>query len=161
MARFSKLKKQIENLFDPTIKMQFCCSAYPMRSKVGYAHNSIPRFYLKMNDKILWDYPKDFAIKDEAYGYWAGNNGISELIREYIDTPVSQLLGKEFTIGKQDNDSLVASSLTDLLKVADRRISKDKIAEYSARLTNYKGYAVVCARLYGLDSLAEGFFEKK
>ena len=56
---FSKLKKQIENLYDPALEMQFCCSAFPMRG--GRANNSIPRFYVKLGKEVIWDYPKDFA----------------------------------------------------------------------------------------------------
>lgn len=81
MKPFSKLKKQIESLFDPSINMDFCCYAFPMKSTTGYAHNSIPRFCVKLNKEVIWDYPKDFPVKDLDYGYWAGNNGISELVR--------------------------------------------------------------------------------
>jgi len=82
MKRFSKLKKQIESLFEPSLKLEFCCNAYPMKTKTGYAHNSIPRFYVKLNKDIIWDYPKDF--KSEPYHEYAENNGISSLVREYI-----------------------------------------------------------------------------
>ena len=171
MKPFSKLKKQIENLFDPVLNMEFCCSAYPMRSKTGNAHNSIPRFYLKMGKQIIWDYPKDFEAKDIHYAEWADNNGISALVREYIDTPINELLDKEFSgqykkFGLRHTDSEgwknewsdksdpdVVASLTDLFKAADRRISKSKIVKWSANLKNFKAYRVISVRLYGWEGL--------
>ncbi len=148
MKRFSKLKKQIENLFDPALKMQFCCSAYPMRSTTGYAHNSIPRFYLKMGDVILWDYPKDFSVKDVPYGYWAGHNGISELVREYIDTPFTELLNKEFSGDRWEHCGYETEyGLTDLFKAADRRISKKKLVVWSIGKSNVQVNNILIKRL--------------
>jgi len=115
MKPFSKLKNQIENLFEPSLKIEFCCNSYPMKTKTGYAHNSIPRFYVKLNKEIIWDYPKDF--KNEPYTEYA-ENGISALVREYIDTPVSDLLSKKF------NDEY---GLTDIFKAADRRLGKESL----------------------------------
>ena len=151
---FSKLKKQIESLFDPELKMRFCCSAFPMRTH-GRAYNSIPRFYLKMGKEILWDYPKDFAVKDIPYGYWAAGNGISELVRDYIDTPVSELLDKEFAGEKWEYSASeeIDYKLTDLFKAADRRIGKKKLTEWSPKLKNYRGYKIICVRLYGWEGL--------
>ena len=101
---FSKLKKQIDNLFDPSLGIEFCCNSFPMRSSRG--DNSIPRFYLKMGKEIIWDYPKQFAVKDINYGWWAGNNGISELVRDYIDTPASELPDKVFAGEIKEYDTL-------------------------------------------------------
>jgi hypothetical protein len=145
---FSKLKKEIEKLFAPYMEMEFCCSAYPMRTK-GYARNSIPRFYLKMGKEIVWDYPKDFPVKGIDYGLWAGDNGICELVREYIDTPVVELLGKDFdSETKVYRDVSVFYGLTDLFKVADRRLGKRKIVDWSVNMKNYRGYHVLAKRLY-------------
>ncbi len=60
---FSKLKKGIENLFDPKLNMEFCCIAYPIRGQWGH-NNSVPRFYVKLNDEFIWDFPKDFELKN-------------------------------------------------------------------------------------------------
>ena len=46
---FSKLKKIINGLFDENLKMDFCCTAYPMRAQ--YANNHTPRFYEKWAKK--------------------------------------------------------------------------------------------------------------
>ncbi len=165
MKPFSKLKKQIENLFDPVLKMQFCCSAYPMRSKTGYASNSIPRFYLKLDKGIIWDFPKDFAVKDIGYGVWANNNGISELVREYIDTPLAELLYKDFESEKKEywyhtkatgmEEMHFPYNLTDLFKAADRRIGKANLVHWSGHVKNFKAYKIICVRLYGWEGLTK------
>jgi len=151
MSRFSKLKKEIEKLFDPSIGMEFCCSAYPMRSKTGYATRSITRFYVKIGRDIIWDFPKDFEVNSKSSD-WCSDNGISALVREYIDTPVAELLDKAFSgeferrgciitystnpngervkyvIEKTDHEVVI--TLTDIFKAADRRIGKKKLMEW-------------------------------
>jgi hypothetical protein len=143
---FSKIKKQIENLFEPGLKMQFCCIAYPMRTQ--WANNHIPRFYIKLDDKIIWDFPKDFPeVKQLHWAYWCRSNGIIDLVREYIDTPVGRLLQKKF---KGDTQYFTAQylwqntqetckadyKLTDIFKAADRRLGKEKLLEWAAKIKN-------------------------
>ena len=176
MKRFSKLKKEIENLFHPDLKMEFCCSAYWMRPKNGYASRSIPRFYVKLDGKIIWDYPKDFEV-DGRSSEWCSDNGISALVREYIDTPIDELLHKKFsgeykrfgdiiTYRKdpkgekvkfimEQADPKVATSLIDIFKMADRRLGKKKIAELGALIANYSPNLIIAVRLYGWEGLAE------
>ena len=128
--------------------MEFCCSAYPMRTK-DRAHNSVPRFYVRLGKEIIWDYPKDFAVKDIESGLWAANNGICDLVREYIDTPVAELLDKDFVgENKEYGDVSVFYGLTDLFKVADKRLGKRKIVEWSVKMKNYKAYRALAKRLY-------------
>ena len=156
---FSKLKKQIENLFDPALDMEFCCSAYPMRAKTGYAQNSITRFYVRLGKDIIWDYQKDFAVKDIDYGLWSRDNGISDLVREYIDTPVAELLDKDFEgenkayslfnyMTEKHSEVSVSYGLTDLFKAADRRLGKRKAVAWSGRVRNFVAYKVLARRLY-------------
>ena len=150
MRRFSKLKKQIDGLFDPVLNMEFCCSSYPMRSKTGYATRSLPRFYIKLDGKITWDFPKDFDVENMQHG-WISRNGISDLVREYIDTPVDELLHKEFSVGYADHK--VATSLTDIFKMADRRFGKKKVAELGSIIANYSSPVILVIRLYGWEGL--------
>lgn len=143
---FSKLKKQIENLFVPELKMELCCISYPVRSQ--YGGSSIPRFYIRLDKKYIWDFPKDFPIKEISYHYWKDNTIISELIREYIDTPIKELPEKEFELeqncgvhkysAESVEDELPAFNLhlTDLLKAADRRIGKEKLLKWSKEKSN-------------------------
>lgn len=145
---FSKLKKEIENLFVSDLNMEFCCTAFPIRGQ-WESYNSIPRFYVRLNKEIIWDFPKDFEVKDINYGYWASNNHISELVRDYIDTGAAQLLTKEFenekwtfTIDnystKQQRSISIHYKLTELFIAADRRLGKQKLIEWARHIDNPK-----------------------
>jgi hypothetical protein len=145
---FSKLKKVIESLFDEKLTMQFCCISYPIRGQWGH-NNSIPRYYVKLGKEIIWDFPKDFNLKDISFYYWAEFNHINEIVREYIDTPIENLLNKEFTHEKNDfmhqqinpneKEILVFEyQLTELFKAADRRIGKEKLLNWAKEISNPK-----------------------
>ncbi len=86
-----------------------------------YGGNGIPRYWIALGKEIIWDYPKQFV----SLGYldrhlpipWLYANDISEiscLIREYIDTPRSELLTKPF-----END---VWGIVNILRAADRRV---------------------------------------
>ena len=144
---FSKLKKNIESLFDEKLKMQFCCIAYPMRSQ--YGSTSIPRFYVKLGKEIIWDLPKDFKYKEIDIYQWSEGNDICNLVRDYIDTPLDKLLNKKF---KEDTfkiilqylwertqeDVVLEINLSHLLKAADRRLGKEKLKKWATKVQNPK-----------------------
>ena len=141
---FSKLKKKIENLFDDKLGMEFCCISYPIRGQWGHS-NSVPRFYVKLGKEIIWDFPKDFPMKKIDFGYWSRTNGITALVREYIDTPVNELLTKKFTgdkqtfseyMGKNDRVYDVDYKLTELFLAADRRLGMDNLLELAVKRKN-------------------------
>jgi hypothetical protein len=75
----------------------------------------IPRYWVTIGKgktkEIVWDYPGDF----EAYPYeWTEDvPGISDLIREYIDTPRNKVKSKIFKNDKFD--------LVNILRQYDRR----------------------------------------
>ena len=143
---FTKLSKEIEKLFVPELKMSMKCLSYPMKSQRG--STSVPRFFIKLDKEIIWDFPKDFPV-DGEYPYWANQIGISKLIREYIDAPINGLLNKKFEIehvsvikqylysNHQDNYDFNLN-LTDLFKVADRRIGKKKLLDWAGTISNPK-----------------------
>lgn len=144
---WSKLKKQIENLFEPNLKIEINCNSYPVRGQWGH-HNSIPRFYLQLEKEVIWDFPHDFDIKELHFAWWADNNKISALIREYIDTPVDQLLEKKFENEflfidtdymqtEQGKKYEVNYHLTELIIAADRRIGKQKLMEFGELKKNH------------------------
>lgn len=144
MKRWSKLKKQIESLFVPELNVQFNCNSFPIRGQRGH-RNSIPRFYLQMGKQILWDFPKGFEIKELHFGWWADNNNVSALIREYIDTPFDMLLETKFksetlnvhSAYKQlEKDYVINYRLTELFIGADRRIGKEKLLEFAKQKRN-------------------------
>ena len=76
---WSKLKRQIENLFVPELNVKIDCNSYPIRGQWGHK-NSIPRFYVKAEKEIIWDFPKNFEIKNIHFGWWADNNNISAVV---------------------------------------------------------------------------------
>ncbi|MEI6140576.1 MAG: hypothetical protein WCP85_15010 [Mariniphaga sp.] len=143
--RWSKLKKKLENLFEPTLNIEFNCSSYPVRSQRG--GNSIPRFYMQIDKEIIWDFPRDFELRNIQFSLWASQNEITDLIQEYIETPVDQLLTTNFkyeTITIEDDWLLhldgkryeVNYHLTELFIAADRRIGKQKLIGFAALKSN-------------------------
>ena len=95
-----------------------------MKSQRG--STDLPRYWITVGKRIVFDYPKQ-CITGEGngnYPYETQVSDISDVIREYIDTPPSDLPEKRF-----DRD---AWGLTDLLKAADRRLGKEKLTRYFA-----------------------------
>ena len=143
--RWSKLKKKLENLFEPTLNIEFNCSSYPVRSQWG--GNSIPRFYMQIDKEIIWDFPRDFELRNIQFSWWASFNKITDLVQEYIETPVDQLLTTNFkyeTLIIEDKWFLhiygeryeVNYRLTELFIAADRRIGKQKRIGFAALKSN-------------------------
>ncbi len=138
MKSFSKFKKQIDNLFDPNLKMEFCCYAYPMRSQRGCT--SIPRFCIKLGKEIIWDCPKNINVPERIIHYWSSENGICDLVRDYIDAPLEKLLEIEFKNErwlKGDNVNFeINYGLTDIFKAGDRRLGKTKLINWAKDKNN-------------------------
>ena len=79
---------------------------------------------------------------------WAGNNGISDLVREYIDAPVKGLVERQFeNETKEYGDVSVFYGLTDLFKAADRRLGANKLLELSDVITNPSAKSIIGIRL--------------
>jgi hypothetical protein len=129
---WSKLQREIYDLISPDIRFQIHCVAYPMRSQRG--SSELPRYWITLGKEIIWDYPKDFIIKCNNKKRLTNNHGktfalpysnevsaISQIIREYIDTPKNKLFDKVF-----DNDEW---GITEILKTADRRIGIRRLDE--------------------------------
>jgi hypothetical protein len=117
MRRWSKLQKQIYNLPPPRLGLQIHCAAYPMRSQCG--STDLGTYWVTLGGEIIWDYPKNFAWAKPKYPYVTDITAISELLREYIDTPVEALPRKRF---EKDLWGLIA-----ILKAADRRLDREKL----------------------------------
>ena len=81
----------------------------------------MPRYWIRLNKKIIFDYPR-IATKKEDYPYITEISDISDLLKEYLDTPKEQILMKTFERDKY--------GITNLLKAADVRISVNKSAQY-------------------------------
>lgn len=125
MKKWSKLQKELYLIIDPTIDFQTHCVAYPMRCR--YGNTDLPRYWITLGKEIIFDSPKQFVTLDggirnfksatwdnKNYPYKNDVSDISDLIREYIDTPVSEIMTKHF-----ENDYW---GLANILPAADRRI---------------------------------------
>ena len=147
MKRWSKLQKELYKLMTDEINFQIHCIAYPMRSQ--YGSTNLPRYYISLNKEILWDYPKDFVLKNEetkndedqhkTYPYYNDVSDISELIREYIDTPKDEIFSKHF-----ENDKW---GLINILKSADRRIGKRRLQDLAKKIKNKSALKIIELRL--------------
>jgi hypothetical protein len=116
---WSKLQRQVYLIIDPTIKFQIQCRVYAMDSKFG--HTGLPRYWITLGRETIWDYPRQFIDAPHPerehpshYPYGTDISAISELLREYLDTPREELLSKQF-----ENDHW---GLINILRAADIRI---------------------------------------
>lgn len=140
MKPWSKLQKELYLLMDTSIKLQIHCSVYRMQSQMG--STDLPRYWMTLGKEIIFDYPKDFVDQMEGdYPYFNHIRDISQLFRTYIDTPVDELFAKTF-----EEDEW---GLTDLLKAADRRIGKRRLAQLAQGNPNPGVVKIVQARLRG------------
>ena len=143
MSRWSKLQKQFYTIADGGIDLQMHCAVYRMDSRRGSA--GIPRYWITLGKQIIFDYPKQFAQYTGGYPYETDVSEISDLIREYLDTPVNELFEKEFL-----NDRW---GITDIFKAADKRIGKTKLSALAARSADKAVQKIVAAR--GCLSISE------
>lgn len=140
---WSKLQKEYYLLIADGLNIQLQCRAYRMDSQMG--SSNLPRYWITLNKETIWDYPKHFVGREhpkraemEGYPYITDIPDISNLIREYIDTPKDELFDKEF---KNDH-----WGLTDILKASDKRIGKRRLPELQKNLNDEAALKVVQAR---------------
>jgi hypothetical protein len=132
--RWSKLKKEIESLFEEGLKLDLHCIDVnrSIDSRNGnlcecLSMLSLGNYKVNFNKVTIWNFPKDF--KEPNWEQWPEGNpwkySVSEinvLVREYIDTPKEELLNKIF------KDDLFG--LTEILLAADRRLSVKRLKEH-------------------------------
>ena len=125
MKPWSKLQREIEKLFTDELSIRIQCRAYRMDSQRG--STDLPRYWITLGKDIIFDYPKDFPPANASYPYLTDVSSISRLIRDYIDTPVDDLLIKEF----EDPWGLI-----EIFLAADRRIGKRRLRELGEKLSS-------------------------
>lgn len=147
--RWSKLQKELYLIIDPSIDFQIHCVAYPMQSR--YGNTSLPRYWITLGNEIIFDYPKQFVLGDgtvknydpdgihQIYPYTTDISDVSSLIREYIDTPVSQIVTKHF-----ENDHW---GLANILRAADRRIGQRRLMTLRRRIKNQAAQKILELRI--------------
>ena len=153
MKRWSKLAKRLYELADESIDFRLRCTVYRMQSRRG--STDLPRYFITLAGEIIFDYPKDFALKSggvkslaqgaltKIYPYDNDISDIGELIREYIDTPKEELFKKHF-----DADEW---GLANILKAADKRIGKRRLQILAKNKKNQAMQKVIAARLGALQ----------
>ena len=118
MRRWSKLQKEVYNLLDPALNLQIHCRVY--RKPTQWSTLQLPRYWITLNKEIIFDYPScfnDLKNVSPPYPYDAAFiSEISDIIRDYIDTPKDKLLDLKDKYG-----------IIDILKAADRRLGKENL----------------------------------
>ena len=139
---WSKLQKEVYLLVDPKLDFQIHCVAYRMGSQ--YGSTDLPRYWITLGKETIFDYPKHFIhsegpdensrIAYEAlsiYPYSSETSEISNMLREYIDTPLSELMTKR----------------SDILRAADRRIGQRRLAELAEIVSNPAAQKILKQRI--------------
>ena len=142
-ARWRKLQREFYLLRADNLDFQLHCSAYRMSSQ--YGSTDLPRYWITLKGKTIWDYPKDFiGIQHPSrenpahYPYATDVSAISELIRDYIDTSKNVLLIKPF---ETDHWGLI-----NILRAADRRVGVRRLSELKSKTHNKAARRVIEAR---------------
>ena len=136
MSQFSFLKKKLEDLFCPELKVQFYANAY----KIGRSSCPMVRYHLTLHSEVIWDFPKHFEEirkKSHHHSYFSGYQEISELIKDYVNTPVTELLVKEY----KDNwfragtkEPAIHLGLVELFLACDRRLGKERLLTWAKQI---------------------------
>jgi len=145
--RWSKLQREIYKITTDNINIQIHCTVYPMDSQ--YGSTDLPRYWITLDKEVIFDYPKQFVTSDGCvrnlsgfsigYPYNACISDISNLIREYIDTPKDEILTKIF-----NNDYW---GLINILRAADRRIGIRRLKTLKKKTRNIAARKVIKARI--------------
>lgn len=137
MKRWSKLQKELYLIIDSEIDFQIHCASYP----VGAYGDTIPRYWITLGKEIIFDYPKQFVLSEWhiCYPFETVVPKVSGLIREYIDTPVSEIMIKHF-----EHDSW---ELTDIFRAADRRIGQRRLGLLQQATKNQAVQKILALRM--------------
>jgi hypothetical protein len=103
----------------------------------------------ELGKETLWDYPRDFVKRFgtknygdkeiHAYPYSSDVPDISDLLREYIETPKEIIYEKHFA-----NDKW---GLINILKSADVRIGKRRLEKLKSKTHNLAAHKIIEERL--------------
>ena len=157
MKRWSSLQRELYKIIDEQINFQIHLSKYRMQSQ--YGSTDLPRYWITLDNEIIFDYPKQFVDKNNNgeitlrngnitrnlngdiayYPYQTDISEISNLIREYIDTPKEEVFTNHF-----ENDYW---GLVNILKAADKRIGKRRLELLKKRTKNKAAQKIIEQRL--------------
>lgn len=119
MRRWSKLQKRIYAIVDLSIDWQIHCVVYRYNGWNGV--KTVPRYFITLDGRILFDCPKDYPIIRDREHYWdsislhvdTAISRISNLLEEYLNAPSEKRLVMKDPWG-----------IIDIVRAADRRIGK-------------------------------------
>ena len=129
---WSMLQRDIYKLLlNKELKLQINCTV------LRFCHHDVdgaPKYWITLgrgrDKETIWRSEK---------GIFSSISSLSNLMREYIDTPEEHIFEKVFEADKW--------GLTDILKAADRRISKQRLDELRAKTENAAVIKVLNKRL--------------
>lgn len=144
--KWSKLQTELYQLRAPELskRLQIHCEVYRMKSQRGCT--DLPRYWISLDDYIIWDYPRDFVESDalihyddpekRTFIYPYDTFRISNLMREYINTDIlrAEAIADDF-------------GLIQVLKAADRRTGKRTLLRMKESATEPAVKAILAARL--------------
>ena len=136
MKQWNQINKRLQNIIHEDLNIKFIHS--PLVKKTSRSELCIPFFYVKLDDKIIWSYPKDCAYDNWQFGFkwsayvkwdrpWQGGKGKYEyesyaspenIVAGYLDMPKDKLLGFDEPTG-----------LRYILWACDKRIGKNKLSK--------------------------------
>ena len=136
MKQWNQINKRLQNIIHEDLNIKFIHS--PLVKKTSRSELCIPFFYVKLDDKIFWSYPKDCAYDNWQFGFkwsayvkwdrpWQGGKGKYEyesyaspenIVAGYLDMPKDKLLGFDEPTG-----------LRYILWACDKRIGKNKLSK--------------------------------
>ena len=136
MKQWNQINKRLQNIIHEDLNIKFIHS--PLVKKTSRSELCIPFFYVKLDDKIIWSYPKDCAYDNWQFGFkwsayvkwdrpWQGGKGKYEyesyaspenIVAGYLDMPKDKLLGFDEPTG-----------LRYILWACDKRIGKNKLSQ--------------------------------
>lgn len=113
--RWSKLDKDWRAFVAEGLDVRLRCSVVRMASERGSA--KLPRYYIVLGGKVVWDYPGQFA--PAGYPHATDVPDISQLVRDYMNAPPRQRASGSFP---ED-----AWGLVDCLRAMDRRSGRRRL----------------------------------
>ena len=136
MKQWNQINKRLQNIIHEDLNIKFIHS--PLVKKTSRSELCMPFFYVKLDDKIIWSYPKDCAYDNWQFGFkwsayvkwdrpWQGGRGKYEyesyaspenIVAGYLDMPKDKLLGFDEPTG-----------LRYILWACDKRIGKNKLLQ--------------------------------
>ena len=143
--RWSKLQKELYLVRASGINFQIHCCNYSLSGATHRTQVTAPRYWISLDKEIIWDWPHDFKKGPHyrrrifAYPYSDEISDISNLMREYIDTPKDQLMSRQF-----ENDYW---GLINILRAADRRIGQRRLKALKSKTGNKAARKIIEQRM--------------